>query len=97
MAIATDVFGQDPRTLESSGAGESNRLGATNPCCVAISHQWRDEISADQAWCGPGGMVALLAILATALLALIVVRIWLKVEKGASLILHLVTQRRAAH
>jgi hypothetical protein len=42
-------------------------------------------------------MVALLAILATALLALIVVRIWLKVEKGASLILHLVTQRRAAH
>jgi hypothetical protein len=38
-------------------------------------------------------MVALLAILATALLALIVVRIWLKLEIGALLILHLVSTR----
>ena len=97
MPIATDVLGQDPRTLESSRAHENNRLGPTDPYCGAIPHQQRDEISPGQAWCGPGGMVALLGLLATALLALIVVRIGLKLEKGALLILHLVTQRRTAH
>lgn len=91
MAITSKVLnGQGPRTLETSQAQENNRLRPADTRCGVLPRQHREEISAEQAWCGPGALVALLTILAMAMLALIVVRIWLKLEKGALLIRHLV-------
>ena len=100
MAITSKVLNrQGPRTLETSRAQGSNRLSPDTRCGV-LPRQHREEISAEQAWCGPGALVALLAILATAVLAFIVVRIWLKLEKGALTILHPVrtwaSRRRSA-
>jgi hypothetical protein len=101
MAITSKVLnGQGPRTLETSRAQENNRLRPADTRCAVLPRQQREKISAGQAWCGPGALVALLTILAMAMLALIVVRIWLKLEKVALLIPHLVrtcaSRRRAA-
>jgi hypothetical protein len=89
MAITSKVLnGQGPRTFESSRVQENNRLRPADTCCGVLPSQQREEISAGQAWCGPGALAALLATLATALLTLIVVRLWLKLEKAALSILH---------
>jgi hypothetical protein len=55
---------------------------------IASVIEQREDISGELAWCGPGALAVLLAILATALLTLIIVRLWLKLEKGAWAMLH---------
>ena len=50
---------------------------------IASVIEQREDTSGELAWCGPGALAVLLAILATALLTLIVVRLWLKLERGA--------------
>src|SRR5262245_37231571 len=91
MAITSKVLnGQGPGTLETSRTQGNNRLRPADTRCSVLPCQQREETSAEQAWCGPGALVALLAILATVLLTIIVVRVWLKLEKGALPILHLV-------
>ena len=87
MAIASKILnGLGPRTLMISQAQDVDRLFPAGPRCGVLPHQ-RGEISANQAWCGPRALAALLAILATTLLTLIVVRFWLKLEKRALAIL----------
>ena len=88
MAIASKVLnGQRPGTRESFRALDDNRPLPLDRRAVAFSQHQREE-TGELAWCGPGGLAALFATLATALLTLIVVRLWLKLEKAALAILH---------
>jgi hypothetical protein len=88
MAIASKVLnGQRPGTRESFRVLDDNRLLPVDRRCGALAQYQREE-TGELAWRGPRALAALLAILATALLTFIVVRLWLKLEKPALTILH---------
>ena len=88
MPIASRLLnGQGPGTRESPRLQDDNRFRPIDRCCRTLANHPREEISGEMAWCGPGALAALLATLATALLTLIVVRLWLKLEKAALSIL----------
>ena len=88
MAIASKVLnGRRPGTRESFRVPDDNRLLPVDRRCGAFAQHQHEE-TGELAWCGPRALAALLAILAMALLTLIVVRLWLKVEKAALAILH---------
>ena len=87
MAIASKVLnGPRPGTRESFRVRGDNRLLPLDRRCGAAQHQ-REE-PGELAWCGPRALAVLLATLVTALLTLIVVRLWLKLEQAALAILH---------
>jgi hypothetical protein len=88
MAIASKVLNeQAPGTRESFRLQDDNGLLLADRRCGALAQHQREE-TGELAWCGPRALAALLAILATALLTLIVVRLWLKLERTALAILH---------
>ena len=88
MPIVLRVLnGQGPGTRESFRVQDDNRLRPVDRRCGALA-QHQGEGTGEMAWCGPGALAALLSILAIALLTLIVVRIWLKLEKVALAMLH---------
>ena len=88
MAIASKVLnGQRPGTRESFRVRDDNPLLPLDRRCGAVAQHQREE-PGEQASCGPRALAVLLAILVTALLTLLVVRLWLKLEKAALAILH---------
>ena len=88
MAIASKVLtGQRPGTRESFRVLDDNRLLPLDRRCGAFAQHQREE-PGELAWCGPKALAVLLATLVTALLTLIVVRLWLKLEQAALAILH---------
>ena len=88
MAIASKVLtGQRPGTRENFRVLDDNRLLPLDRRCGAFAQHQREE-TGELACCGPRALATLLAILAMALLTLIVVRLWLKLEKAALAISH---------
>jgi hypothetical protein len=88
MVIASKVLnGQGPGTRERFSGLDDNRPHLADRRCGALEQHQREE-TGELAWCGPRALAALLAVLATALLTLIVVRLWLKLENAALAILH---------
>ena len=88
MAIASKVLtGQRPGTRESFRVLDDNRLLPLDRRCGAFAQHQREE-TGELAWCGLRGLAVLLITLATALITLVVVRLWLKLERAALAILH---------